>query len=320
MPKRKIKNFFKYLGNRRNVTAISFILMVGAISLALAFVAVSFLRYKGFQAQKYNRKSVYDDELRKLSGITTELKAIPDETAQWKIYENKDYDISIKYPLGWNEPKAESAQAGGKYLQKVTFLDASKSNQKGFEVYVYDSAKFPGPAGTDSLIQKNGKFGLEGCPDFDNIFLGENSYPAKEVSIEASDPCYNAAFFYNLTKDGFTYNIVPYVSGYKFDSFSHKINLISNFPEFYQIISTLNLEKKEDPAEASNQLMRRIIRPQVKFVAKSSCAEKNDHPGYSKTKGKHMDEDCCPDPDEWPNPRCAYSGGGLGLMRSSPKK
>ena len=93
--KRKIKIFFKYLGNRRNVTAISFILMVGAITLTLAFVAVSFLRYKGNRIQKDNRKSVYEDELRKLSGITTELKSVPDETAQWKIYENKD-NVRVK--------------------------------------------------------------------------------------------------------------------------------------------------------------------------------------------------------------------------------
>jgi len=33
----------------------------------------------------------------------------------------------------------------------------------------------------------------------------------------------------------------------------------------------------------------------------------SDLPHESKTKSKHMDEDCCPDPDEWANPRCEYS-------------
>lgn len=54
---------------------------------------------------------------------------------------------------------------------------------------------------------------------------------------------------------------------------------------------------------------------------KVSCAEKNDgHPGKSKTKGKHMDEDCCPDPDEWPKPGCIYSASGRALMLSGPSK
>lgn len=310
-----------YLTNRRNVTAISVILMVGVISLALAFVAVSFLRYQGYHSQKNNRKSVYEDELRKLSGITTELKSVPDETAQWKTYENKTYGISIKYPPGWSEPKAVSAQTGDKFLQKVSFLNSGGNSSKGFELYVYSSTKFPGPAGTDSLVQKKGLAGVEGCPGFDNIFLGENGYPAKEVGIEAGSSCYEATFFYNLVKDGFTYNIVPIASGYVLDNFSYKMNLVSNFPEFYQIVSTLNLENKEDPVEASSRVVKNIIRPKVKFVPNlRRCAEKNDHPKNSKTKGKHMDEDCCPDPDEWPNPHCAYSAGGLNLMRSAPKK
>jgi len=52
---------------------------------------------------------------------------------------------------------------------------------------------------------------------------------------------------------------------------------------------------------------------------KISCQEKNDHPQKSKTRGKHRDEDCCPDPDEWPNTACVYSQKGLDLMLKKPK-
>jgi hypothetical protein len=53
--------------------------------------------------------------------------------------------------------------------------------------------------------------------------------------------------------------------------------------------------------------------------ARISCKESNDgHPSYSDTKGKHMDEDCCPDPDEWPEPGCIYSARGLALMLKGP--
>jgi len=38
------------------------------------------------------------------------------------------------------------------------------------------------------------------------------------------------------------------------------------------------------------------------------CAKKTDHPGKSKTnKKKHLDMECCLDPDEYPNPWCYYN-------------
>jgi hypothetical protein len=60
-----------------------------------------------------------------------------------------------------------------------------------------------------------------------------------------------------------------------------------------------------------------IIRKPV--IRRISCAEKNDHPSNSDTKGRHMDEDCCPDPDEWPKPGCVYSPSGRALMMKGPK-
>jgi hypothetical protein len=37
------------------------------------------------------------------------------------------------------------------------------------------------------------------------------------------------------------------------------------------------------------------------------CAKKNDKPGKSnKGKSKHLDMECCLDPDEYPNPWCYY--------------
>lgn len=56
-------------------------------------------------------------------------------------------------------------------------------------------------------------------------------------------------------------------------------------------------------------------------VGRVSCPEKNDgHPSKSSTKGKHMDEDCCPDPDEWPKPGCVYSPHGYSIMLKGPAK
>ena len=69
------------------------------------------------------------------------------------------------------------------------------------------------------------------------------------------------------------------------------------------------LKKIDDQARA-----RLIVRPRNPVARKISCAEANDNPSYSDTKGKHVDEDCCPDPDEWPKPGCSYSPAGYALM------
>ncbi|MCX6763717.1 MAG: hypothetical protein NTZ97_03220 [Candidatus Moranbacteria bacterium] len=62
--------------------------------------------------------------------------------------------------------------------------------------------------------------------------------------------------------------------------------------------------------------------PVKKYIqVKISCRESNyGHPGKSATKGKHMDEDCCPDPDEWPKPGCVYDAHSYAIMLSGPGK
>jgi hypothetical protein len=320
--RKKIKKILKRLKNHQNITAIGFILAVGGISLALALVAASFSRYRGAQMQKEKRQSAYSDELKKLSGITTNLEQIPDETASWKVYENQNYNFSIKYPQDWQTPKEAYSNPDSKYLLKISFDSQANSkgeNQNGFDVFIYSSSKFPNYLGTDNLVKKNENIDITACPNFDDITLGESAYPAKEINAPVDDSCWEETFFYSLTKDGFTYNIFPR-SGNKYDikNFDEKISLLKVLPQFFDIVSTLNLAKKENLAQTSVRLA--ISPPKPRFTSGSRCPEKNDHPSYSKTKGKHMDEDCCPDPDEWPNPRCAYSAGGLGLMRSGPKK
>ncbi|MFH0969399.1 MAG: hypothetical protein V1804_02735 [Patescibacteria group bacterium] len=56
-------------------------------------------------------------------------------------------------------------------------------------------------------------------------------------------------------------------------------------------------------------------------AVKVSCREgSNGHPSKSDNKGKHTDEDCCPDPDEWPKSGCVYDAKGYSIMLSGPAK
>src|SRR4030042_5838860 len=318
--RKKTLKHFRYLTRRENISALALIVAIGGISFALRFATTAFLRYRGLERAKRDRHSAYEDELRRLSGITTNLAPVPYPTTDWKTFEGRTYGFSIKYPQEWQNPKIESRSPGSMYLAKIAFDKvgvSKKGNLEGFDVFVYSSLKFPNPIGTDSLIKKNEDIPTEDCPHFDDITLGQKGYPAKEVKISTDDSCWEETFFYSLTKGNFTLTIVPRREEVQsIFSDGQKMSLVKVSPEFYDIVSTLNFAEKTTVSQTAQTIAKKIVSPpQVRFATGASCNHKNDHPRKSKTKGKHMDEDCCPDPDEWPNPRCAYSGGGLGLMR-----
>jgi hypothetical protein len=323
--RKKINKLFRYISNRHNVTALSMIVAITGISLALAFLAAEFARFRNLEEAKNKRHSAYEDEIRGLSGLTTNLAPAPDPTADWQTYRSQRYIISLKYPQNWQTAEETFAPSGASYLLKVSFNEKGISGNvsgKGFDVYVYSAAKFPNPIGTDNLKKKNESATPEDCPRLDDITLGEKAYQAKEVNVTADNPCWEETFFYSLTNSGYTYNIIPrFETGYDIKNFDEKIPLVKTLPVFYDIISTLDLAPEPSLAQTPGRMFQGATRPaQVRYTAGARCPEKNDHPRNSKTKGKHMDEDCCPDPDEWPNPRCAYSGGQLGVMRARPKK
>lgn len=51
-----------------------------------------------------------------------------------------------------------------------------------------------------------------------------------------------------------------------------------------------------------------------------ACKHKHNEPRRSKNKGFHVDEDCCIDPDEYPNPLCYYSEKDLEIAKKPVKK
>lgn len=72
---------------------------------------------------------------------------------------------------------------------------------------------------------------------------------------------------------------------------------------------------EEEKAEMRKRMAKRkpLIKAPGPYVfekdslGRKVCDKKNDHPGKSKqNKGKHMDMECCLDPDEIPNPNCYY--------------
>ena len=69
-------------------------------------------------------------------------------------------------------------------------------------------------------------------------------------------------------------------------------------------------------AEAARLRATPVPQASTKRVdGKRVCEKKNDKPHESKKNDKpHMDMECCPDPDEWPNPHCYYTPEQLSRM------
>lgn len=77
------------------------------------------------------------------------------------------------------------------------------------------------------------------------------------------------------------------------------------------------VKKIEDEKEEEERKRAAAAKPKI---VKLSCREDDyGDPSESDTKGKHKDEDCCPDPDEWPKPGCTYDAHGYSIMLKGPK-
>jgi len=74
------------------------------------------------------------------------------------------------------------------------------------------------------------------------------------------------------------------------------------------LVTELDSFDKEYQKQHAKQIVKRAV------VRKVSCRDPEQKPSYSETKGKHVDEDCCPDPDEWPKPGCIYKPSDYAIM------
>lgn len=72
---------------------------------------------------------------------------------------------------------------------------------------------------------------------------------------------------------------------------------------------------EQELKKIDNQARARTMAARKPVARKISCADPKDDPQKSSQgKGKHTDEDCCPDPDEYPKLGCVYSPAGYALM------
>lgn len=242
------------------------------------------------------------------------------DTASWTPYQNTWYGFFLKYPNIWSDPIVRKAPAGALWEQKVEFRAKQVDEEapfEGFDVVVYSLAKVKNLENMDEFPRfKSEELRMEeDCKIIEGHLLETGDYPAEEIYVPANDTCYNAALYFTNTRGSYTYNLVPKLkNGWGFaGDLSEEIK--SHIPEFFAAASTLELIDIVRPKPVA--VKPKITAPKpvsYKIVGGKMVCEKNkDKPGKSgKNKGKHLDMECCLDPDEYPNPWCYYDPAKYG--------
>ncbi|MBU2025981.1 hypothetical protein KJ912_04595, partial [Patescibacteria group bacterium] len=151
------------------------------------------------------------------------------------------------------------------------------------------------------------------CEDIQDYLTKSPDYPAEEIYIPSGDHCYEAGLFYSLQRGNYRYNISPIYTEEYAASNNLKKQTAEIFGEFFTVALNFRLIdiSRPKPKPKLKPKPKTPSAPMPVSAKKSNgkliCAKKNDKPRKSKqNKGKHMDMECCLDPDEYPNPHCTY--------------
>lgn len=304
---------------RKNVFRDILIIVLGIFFVGL-FFGFNWNLIKKIGVPNPSEGNSQEKDLSEEDFISREKEEISDiqsktDISAWRPYQNLWYGFTLKYPNDWFDPVVKKPAAGNMWEQKIEFRmsQIGENNPfEGFDVKIYNVQKVKEFSNTDEFPKlKSDELSVNSeCSNINGHLLETGDYPAEEVYVPIKDNCYNAALYFTNTRDGYIYNIFPRIkdgAGYAGDPAQE---IIAHLPEFFSVISNWNLIDIQRPK--SSFAKPRVVAPKpVSFDVANGrlvCAKKNDHPGKSnKGKGKHLDMECCLDPDEYPNPWCYYS-------------
>lgn len=242
----------------------------------------------------------------------------------WKMYRNEYYGFELRYPENWNSPKSQNRTAASKWEARYQFrgkISDANNSYAGFDVAVYDLAKVKELSGTDEFPTfKNESLKTDpACQLFSGYLIETGDYPAEEVYVPLDDKCYNQSLFFHIIKDQYIYNIIAITKNTPSVEDDNQVRIKNNFPEFFAVVATFDnvdiVRPKSSPktiAARPAQVKPKITAPKpvmykVDGAGRLVCSKKNDKPKKSKkNKSKHLDMECCLDPNEYPNPWCYY--------------
>lgn len=236
------------------------------------------------------------------------------DASSWTSYQNIWYGFSLKYPPAWADPVTKKLVSGDMWEQKIEFrLSEIKENDlfEGFDVEVYNISKIKEVSKTDEFPKlKNAELATDDrCANISGHLLETGNYPAEEVYIPATDDCYNAALFFTNTRGNYIYTIAPKLKEGAGLAGDPAEEIATHMPEFFLVAESWNLIDIQRPRPALPHLVSATPIPLSYNIVNGQmvCAKKNDRPAKSsKHKGRHLDMECCLDPDEYLNPHCYY--------------
>lgn len=288
------------------------IIILTAIIISAAIIV--FGRY-------HYQKKIDKQEARQAAAMMTEDQLSEDvqriqntvDTSGWKKYQNDFYGFSVKYPQEWDAPKIQKAIKNSKWEVRYQFRRNQGEDNvfSGFDVVIYSVAKTKELPNTDEFpsIKSDDLKDQPQCANIEGHVIDTGDYPAAEIYIPPTDDCFNPVLFFSFIRDQYIYNIVPIAKDGSEIGSDPRIVIDNNFPEFLSVISTAELTdiKRPAPVPAAPKITAPMPLSYIVVGGRLVCAKKNDHPQKSaQHKGKHMDMECCLDPDEYPNPHCYY--------------
>lgn len=298
---------------KRDVVITGVAILVAAIFLGMGqYVAAIKSKIQDKKEALAVEKIIEEDlELKNSNEIKTIQEQI--STENWKEYKSDWYGFKIAYPQEWKTPVVQPKNKSSQALYRVSFV-SDKSEDKnvvGFDVAVYDVASVKEIFKTDEFPKLKNEVSKdeESCENIEGHLLETGDYPAEEIYIPLGDDCYDAALFFSVLNGQYIYNITPKLKVGAVINNDPMVELSDNLPEFFEAVSLF--ENIDIVRPKPKPVQPRITAPKpasYKIVnGRIVCAKKNDKPGKSdKGKGKHLDMECCLDPDEYPNPHCYY--------------
>lgn len=283
-----------------------------------SFLVVAFLVLASFCAEKYISKDFVEKILEENLAPQEEMpkQAIPKpetDISNWKTYQSKWFGFEVKYPENWQQLAVKKATAKDKWEYRYLFRRNEENvSYVGFDVVVYNTKKIESVLASEEApslkVENSGS-----CDSLKDHLVREENYLPEEVYISSDDNCYNPTLFYAFASGGYAYNIVPV--GQRDDEESDiKKDLIENFPDFFSIAESFDLINIQRSTPAPKiTAPKPTAKTKVGPGGKRTCAKKGDDPSRSDTHSKkHLDMECCLDPDEIPNPNCYYNPGKYG--------
>ncbi|MDD5652287.1 MAG: hypothetical protein PHX98_02695 [Candidatus Moranbacteria bacterium] len=304
----------------KNIKRDSLIIAVVVIAAASLVGATKYGYFKKNLEQRQERaradmivKSHINDEFQnnsrnKINSIQSRI-----DSGIWKDYQTQLYGFKIKYPQDWNKPIAgiPVGDSGAEY--RYGFRKAGDDDDKyiGFDVAVYDINKTKELTSTGEYPKlKDGITAeTEGCETIEGHLIETGEYPAEFIYIPYDDDCFQPVLFFSVTQGQYIYNIVPVVRAGAEASGDPMVEVSDNLPEFFEAISFFeNIEiVRPKPKPVPKITAPKPVSYKKDSLGRLVCAKDNDKPSKSKqNKGKHLDMECCLDPDEYPNPHCYY--------------